>query len=226
MISIKTVLLVEPRVCAHAGEYMQYNSNHPEVRQHEVTLSETPVPGAPMDLPSITFYLCSQGLTDLFAGILSYVKDCQRQGGGSVTLFNLPGAPYFVASKIDQFVHDNPGEESGPAHIILGDYNIKDPHIDYVLAEIDIEPGSVLKAGNYEHTVETLAPLKAFLTQLRSIPEWQRLQSLWAERPYMKEHPVYALVKEPAPSPARKSKSANRQNGHGGHGGHGGDPLA
>ena len=88
--------------------------------------------------------------------------------------------PLNIPDCIDAFVAIWDHAQFGPAHIVLGDYNIYDGHIDWCLSEI--------AAGNAsDHDKEELAATAEFLNWLKSVPEEVREASLCEHRPYMCE---------------------------------------
>ena len=204
-IEIKTVLLAEPQTCLHNGERLLFDLSRPEVRSHEITITE-PMP-KPGETPrALKIFLCSQGIMDLFEGLLAYLKQSKSIGGANVKLFDLPGAPYFVASRIDAFVRDNPGSEFGPGHIVLDDYNVWDSHLEGVLADINFPTDQTLQDGNSVYSHESLQPLRDFLAALLAVPEDDRLDSLWAERPYMKDAYDRRMAEEHAAQRRKKKQ--------------------
>jgi hypothetical protein len=86
--------------------------------------------------------------------------------------------------RIDDFVEQWPGAEFGPGHIVLGDCNLEDEHIDWCLALLD----AVLDGKPWPDDAKTLehlyddndpAEMKAtreFLRALRAIPADERVQ--------------------------------------------------
>jgi len=85
-----------------------------------------------------------------------------------------------IADRIDAFCARWLGAEFGPAHILLSDYNMEDDHIEFCLkclSDTDYTNG---------HSQAELIATRAFLQELSGIPEDDRLEQLWAARPYMK----------------------------------------
>ncbi len=72
-------------------------------------------------------------------------------------------------ARIDRFLEEWPDAEYGPAHIVLSDCNLEDVHIDFCLAEFDKDDEHIYWPGELEAT-------RAFLSELRALPEDQRTE--------------------------------------------------
>lgn len=98
--------------------------------------------------------------------------------------------------KIEAFLQEWPDAEYGPAHIVLGDYNLGDGHLNWCIAiaravlsgksedlphrgDLDfMEQLNWYRPVNREELEATIS----FLQELLAMPEERHLYELWAEQ--------------------------------------------
>lgn len=114
-----------------------------------------------------------------------------------------------VQKAIDDFVTQHPGQESGPAHILLSDGNVADSHILFCLRETwkSIHDGGTYHGGEWQSELSELWDVFNFLLYLSKIPEDVR------EEPDDEDGSVAQLSAATAPMPdprEQKAINANR----------------
>lgn len=75
-----------------------------------------------------------------------------------------------VYDACEAFLDSFPSAEFGPAHIVLGDDNVKDSHIQWCLENFELYSEG--------HSQEELEATKTFLVGLLAIPEEERVPNL------------------------------------------------